>query len=223
MEVFPHNVSDSFGKCLSTFLIHLNEEDTRKKTTQLKKKNIAAEEKKKTTLQTLQDNASATANKPNPKLTAAVSTTSKPATAMRSKKNYQGNSTTPSSTSRPSIARRASASLEAAASMSLKERMAAYQKQSSVDADVAAVAKEEKFHIKEGKASKDDEGEVNHDKDTAVGKQLPDKAAPTIEQSKAQDNAEPVQEQSKGPSKQPTASKTKKKKKSLTSFFRKKK
>ena len=222
MEVFPHNVSDSFGKCLSTFLIRLNEEDTVKKTTQLKKKNIAAEEKKKTTLQTLQDNASATA-KPKPKLTAAaVSTTFKPATAMRTKKNYQGNCTTPSSTDRPSIARRASASLEAAASMSLKERMAAYQKQSSVDADVAAIAdKEEKFHVKEGKASKDDEGEVNHDKDTAVGEQLPDKAAPTIEQSKAQDNAEPVQEQAKGPSKQPTT-KTKKKK-SLTSFLRKKK
>ena len=107
--------------------------------------------------------------------------------------------------------------------MTLKERMAMYQKQSSVDADVAA--EEEKFHDKEGKEAskgKNEEVEVDDDKDIAIEK-LPDK---DVEDPKAQDDVEPVQEQAKDyqTKQQSTTSDTKKKKKkSLTSFFKKKK
>ena len=106
--------------------------------------------------------------------------------------------------------------------MTLKERMAMYQKQSSVDADVAA--EEEKVHDKEEKEAskgKNDEVEVDDDKDTPIVK-IHDK---DIEDPKAQDDVEPVQEQAKDyqTKQQSTTSDTKKKKKSLTSFFRKKK
>ena len=187
----------------------------KKKPTQVKTKKIVVGEKKKTTLQTVQGNTSIADANPKPKLTTAA----KPKPTVHTKKNFQANSAVPSS--RPSFTRRASASLEAAASMTLKERMAMYQKQSSVDADVAA--KEERFNDKEGKEvskAKNEEVEVDDDKETAIEK-LPDK---DIEQSKAQDDDESVQEQARNcPAKQATTSNTKKKKKSLTSFFRKKK
>jgi len=213
LEVFPHIVADTFGECISTFLIRLrSEEDTKKK---MKTKKIVVEEKKKTTLQTVQGNTSIAAANPKPKLTTAA----KQKSTVHTKKNFQANSTVPSS--RPSFTRRASASLEAAASMTLKERMAMYQKQSSVDADVAAG--EEKFHDKEGKEAskgKNEEVEVDGDKDIAIEK-LPDK---DVEESKVQDDVEPVREQARAHEQQSTTSDTKKKKKkSLTSFFRKKK
>ena len=192
MEVFPREVSDCFGKCLSRFLLGLAANQKR-----LEGDDDTQEENKKTTLQTLQDNSS-------------VLTT----TAMQNKKNkYQVNtaSTTPS---RPSITRRASASLSAAASVSLKERISAYQKQqnSSVDADVSvAVDNEENMHEEEERGENEEVEDKRDDAAVVMPEEKPQVKAASTKDQAVNDNPTKL-----------TTSKAKKKK-SFTSFFRKKK